>query len=100
VLSHVIVDSACTIGKAKTEESIVRLLVLGFLAVADVAFEGMFAIATGQGIPLGMFYGAPVTRGQFVLNNLVPVTLGNTTGGGFFVGTICWRLYGREIEQF
>jgi len=37
-------------------------------------------------IPLGMMYGADVSVGQFLWNNLIPVTLGNMLGGAFFVG--------------
>jgi formate/nitrite transporter len=36
-------------------------------------------------IPLGMFLGADVTWGQFLVNNLVPVTIGNLIGGAIIV---------------
>jgi formate/nitrite transporter len=31
--------------------------------------------------------------GSFVINNLIPVTLGNIVGGGIFVGAVYWLVY-------
>ncbi|NMA63658.1 MAG: formate/nitrite transporter family protein [Syntrophomonadaceae bacterium] len=36
---------------------------------------------------------------QFMLNNLVPVTLGNIVGGGIFVGTLYWFTYLRKAPS-
>ena len=36
-------------------------------------------------IPLGMFLGADVSIGGFLLRNLLPVTLGNIIGGAVLV---------------
>jgi formate/nitrite transporter len=33
------------------------------------------------------------TWGNFIVKNLIPVTLGNIVGGGFFVGTLYWFSY-------
>jgi formate transporter len=33
---------------------------------------------------------------DFVLNNLIPVTLGNIIGGGLFVGMWYWLIYLRD----
>ena len=41
-------------------------------------------------IPAGMLEGAPVSVSQFIINNLVPATLGNIIGGALFVGTAFW----------
>jgi formate/nitrite transporter FocA (FNT family) len=30
---------------------------------------------------------------SFIVNNLVPVTIGNIVGGGFFVATVYWFAY-------
>ncbi len=43
--------------------------------------------------PLGMFLGAPISWGQIVLNNLVPVTIGNIIGGAFIVGLMYLAAY-------
>lgn len=39
-------------------------------------------------IPMGMMEGANVTIGQFIVNNLIPATLGNIVGGAVFVGCV------------
>jgi formate/nitrite transporter len=36
---------------------------------------------------------------SFIFNNLVPVTLGNIVGGGFFVGMIYWFVYKPRKEK-
>ncbi|MCR4407897.1 MAG: formate/nitrite transporter family protein [Anaerolineae bacterium] len=69
-----------------------------FPIMAFVAIGFEHSVANMFFIPLGIFYGAPVTWGQFLLNNLLPATLGNIVGGGFFVGTIYWWLYGRQTQ--
>ena len=69
-----------------------------FPIMAFVAIGFEHSIANMFFVPLGMFYGANVSWGQFLLNNLVPVTLGNIVGGGLFVGVIYWYLYGRASK--
>jgi formate transporter len=34
-----------------------------------------------------------LTWSAFLLNNLIPVTLGNIVGGGVFVGLLYWFIY-------
>jgi formate/nitrite transporter FocA (FNT family) len=41
-------------------------------------------------IPAGMLLGAPISVGEFVVWNLVPVSLGNTVGGLVVVIGFCW----------
>ncbi|MCT4507291.1 MAG: formate/nitrite transporter family protein [Tepidibacter sp.] len=36
---------------------------------------------------------------SFIINNLVPVTLGNIIGGAFFVGCVYWFIYVRKNSQ-
>ncbi len=36
---------------------------------------------------------APLTWGNFIMKNLIPVTLGNIVGGGIFVGSVYWYSY-------
>ena len=43
-----------------------------------------------------MFNGAEVSVSQFLLSNLLTVTIGNIIGGAGFVGAVYWWLYGRE----
>mmetsp|Transcript_2273 Transcript_2273/g.2360 ORF Transcript_2273/g.2360 Transcript_2273/m.2360 type:complete len:311 (-) Transcript_2273:237-1169(-) len=57
-----------------------------FPIMAFVALGFEHSVANMFFIPLGMMYGADVSVGQFLWNNLIPVTLGNIFGGAFFVG--------------
>jgi formate/nitrite transporter len=47
-------------------------------------------------IPHGMFNGAAVSWGEMMMNNIVPVTLGNILGAAVFVAGIYWYAYGRD----
>jgi formate/nitrite transporter len=42
---------------------------------------------------------AHLNWGSFVLNNLIPVTLGNIVGGGIFVGAVYWLVYVRDKKK-
>ena len=46
-------------------------------------------------IPMGMILGAPVTVSDFLLRNLLPVTLGNIVGGALCMATAYSLCYGR-----
>jgi len=39
------------------------------------------------------------TYGNFFVNNLIPVTLGNIVGGSFFVGGIYWMIYLKKKSE-
>jgi len=67
-----------------------------FPIMAFVAIGFEHCVANMFFVPLGMFYGAEVTWGRFIVGNLVPVTLGNIVGGGVFVGFVYWWLYARQ----
>jgi formate/nitrite transporter len=67
------------------------------MAFVGLGFE--HSVANMFFIPLGMFQGANVSIGGLLIGNLLPVTLGNIVGGGFFVGVIYWWLYGRAEKQ-
>lgn len=69
-----------------------------FPIMAFVAIGFEHSVANMFFVPLGLFYGANATWGQFILNNLIPSTLGNIIGGGLFVGVIYWWLYGRQSK--
>jgi len=47
-------------------------------------------------IPFGMMHGANISMEQFLLGNLLPVTLGNFVGGALFVGLAYHNVYGRD----
>jgi formate transporter len=44
-------------------------------------------------IPSGMIFGAPISVGQFLLYNLLPVTLGNLFAGALFTGVALYTTY-------
>lgn len=45
-----------------------------------------------------MFYGAPISVGEFIYKNEIPVSLGNIVGGAVMTGCFFWFLYGRNDE--
>ena len=46
-------------------------------------------------VPMGMALGAPVSAQAFLMNNLVPVTLGNILGGAVGMATSYSYIYGK-----
>ena len=62
------------------------------MAFVTIGFE--HSVANMFFIPLGMFLGAEgVNWGSMIINNLIPVTLGNIVGGAVFVACIYWYTY-------
>lgn len=76
-----------------------KILAIWFPIMAFVALGFEHSIANMFFIPLGIFYGAPVSWQQFLLVNLVPVTLGNIAGGSFFVGAIYWYVFEHQANK-
>ena len=65
------------------------------MAFVTIGFE--HSVANMFFIPLGMFLGANgVTWSSIIINNLVPVTIGNIIGGGLFVACLYWFTYIKE----
>ena len=56
------------------------------MAFAALGFE--HSVANMFFIPAGIFTTNAVNWRAFLINNLLPVTLGNIVGGGLFVATI------------
>ncbi|MDH7496800.1 MAG: formate/nitrite transporter family protein [Bacillota bacterium] len=72
------------------------LIPLGLFAGSDpayLAFVGTSAGAAGH-VPV-----LQATWGTFIVNNLIPVTLGNMAGAGVFVGAAYWYVYLRRAER-
>lgn len=63
---------------------------------AFVVLSYQHSIANYFLIPIGMFYGANVSVGEFIYKNEIPVTLGNIVGGAVLAGCVFWFLYGRN----
>ena len=70
-----------------------KILGIWFPIMAFVALGFEHSVANMFFIPLGIFYGAPVSWYDFLVANLLPVTAGNIVGGSFFVGTVYWFVY-------
>ncbi|WP_299576728.1 formate/nitrite transporter family protein [uncultured Sunxiuqinia sp.] len=64
------------------------------MAFVTMGFE--HSIANMFFIPLAIFEGADISWTAFVVENLIPATLGNIVGGAFFVGTLYWYTYARD----
>ncbi|MDD2352329.1 MAG: formate/nitrite transporter family protein [Candidatus Caldatribacteriota bacterium] len=88
-----------------------KILAIYFPIMAFVASGFEHSIANMYFVPMGiMLKGnaavvaaagltdkiANLTWGSFILNNLVPVTIGNIIGGAFFVATLYWYVYLRK----
>jgi formate transporter len=55
------------------------------------AFDPAFALATGLDL-------TSLTWGNFIVANLIPVTLGNIIGGSVFVAAVYWSVFLRHSE--
>lgn len=63
-----------------------------FPVMTFVALGYEHSIANMFFIPIGIMEGASVTIHQFLIDNLVPATIGNIVGGALFVGTVYWYI--------
>ena len=70
-----------------------KMMGLWFPVMCFVAIGYEHSIANMFFIPLGMLQSASVGWSQFLIDNLIPATLGNIVGGAFFVGCIYAYLY-------
>lgn len=73
-----------------------KMLGIWFPVMAFVAIGYEHSIANMFFIPAAIFNGAPVTWTDFIINNLIPATLGNIIGGSFLVGFLYWLVYKEE----
>ncbi|HAU37190.1 MAG TPA: formate transporter FocA [Phycisphaerales bacterium] len=77
-----------------------RILGILFPITAFVAAGFEHSVANMYFVPAGLFANTTVppgalTWGNFLLRNLLPVTLGNIVGGGVLVGLMYWLIYCR-----
>lgn len=61
------------------------------MTFVTIGFE--HSIANMFFIPAAIYSGAEITWTTFLINNLIPATLGNIVGGALFVGIIYWYIY-------
>ena len=82
---------------------ITAFVAMGFEhSIANMYFIPAGLLLKGNPEIIGLLNGADfsnLTLSGFVINNLLPVTVGNMVGGAIFVGTIYWILYLRKNES-
>jgi formate/nitrite transporter FocA (FNT family) len=61
-----------------------------------VTFGYEHSIANMFFIPAAIYAGADITWGAFLIDNLLPATLGNLVGGVLLVGCVYWYLFLKE----
>lgn len=83
----------------RVKEQSARFLVIWFPTFAFFTLGLEHSVVNMFLIPAGIFAGAPVSWAEFLLNNLVPVVLGNVVGGMFIVGMLYWFSAGLPVRQ-
>jgi formate transporter len=82
---------------------ITAFVAMGFEhSIANMYFIPAGLLLKGNPEIVGMLNGADLSNlnlSGFLLNNLLPVTIGNMVGGAIFVGTIYWILYLRKPTE-
>ena len=77
-----------------SDDIIGKIVGIWFPIMAFVCIGFEHSVANMFFIPLGMFLGAEgVNWGTIIINNLIPVTIGNIIGGAVFVACIYWFTY-------
>jgi len=88
-----------------------RIFAIFFPIMAFVALGFEHCVANMYFIPMGLFLKGTqaaaasgidltnLTVGTFIVNNLIPVTIGNIIGGAFFVGFLYWSVYVRTDKS-
>ncbi len=80
-----------------SDDIIGKIVGIWFPIMAFVCIGFEHSVANMFFIPLGMFLGAEgVNWGTIIINNLIPVTIGNIIGGAVFVACIYWITYLKE----
>ena len=73
-----------------------KMFGMWFPVMAFVAIGFEHSIANMFFIPAAILNGAPIGWTDFIINNLIPATLGNIFGGSILVGLLYWMVYGRD----
>lgn len=76
-----------------SDDIVGKVFAIQFPIMAFVALGFEHSVANMFFIPAGIFATNAVSWGAFLINNLLPVTLGNIVGGGLFVAVIYWWVY-------
>jgi formate/nitrite transporter len=76
-----------------------KMVAVWFPISAFVALGLDHSVANMFIIPLGMMRGAKITTGDFIMRNLIPVTLGNIVGGALCVMGIYGSAFGKWFNS-
>lgn len=79
-----------------SDDVIGKILGIWFPIMAFVTIGFEHSVANMFFIPLGIFLGGNITWTQAIVNNLIPVTIGNIIGGAIFVAMIYYLAYLRD----
>ncbi|TZE81562.1 formate/nitrite transporter family protein [Calorimonas adulescens] len=97
ILCNMLVVLACWM-QAGSKDMTGKILALWFPIMLFVLSGFEHSVANMFFIPLGKFLGADVTWGQFFINNIIPVTLGNIVGGAMIVPFTYYLCYVRRAS--
>lgn len=92
ILCNILVVLACWF-QAGSKEMSGKIFAVWFPIMLFVFAGFEHSVANMTYIPLGMFLGADVSVGAFLLGNLLPVTLGNLIGGALFIPCFYFLVY-------
>lgn len=73
-----------------------KILAIFWPITTFVALGFEHSVANMFLIPHGALLGADVTFAQMMMNNIIPVTLGNIVGAAVFVAGLHWFAYGKK----
>jgi len=73
-----------------------KILAIFWPITTFVALGFEHSVANMFLIPHGALLGANVTFAQMMMNNIIPVTLGNIVGAAVFVAGVHWLAYGKK----
>jgi formate/nitrite transporter len=96
IACNLLVNLAILLGLS-AENTTGKVVGIWFPIMAFVACGFEHSVANMYTVPVGMMLGAGVTWGQFLIWNLLPVTLGNIVGGMVFVGAAYSFCFKREL---
>jgi len=95
ILCNIVVVLACWISFAAKDVT-GKIFALWFPITLFVLSGYEHSVANMFFIPVGMFLGGNVTWGTMIMNNLLPVTIGNIIGGAIVVPGLYYILFGRK----
>ena len=98
ILCNILVAIAVYIQVA-SKDVIGKIFALWFPVMLFVLSGYEHVVANMFFIPMGAVAGANLNWVHVILNNIIPVTLGNLVGGGLFVGLIYWFIYLKEDKK-